>query len=224
MKRVYYIYIMMLFAGLWIMSCGKEDKVGQPPKDSIPPSPVFNVQVEELPGGAMLMYELPNEPDISYVKGEFLFQGEKRVVRSSIYANYLIVEGLGSVEPVEISLYLVDHSENVSEPVSKTFTPKQPPIETILESMELVPDFSGCNVSVYNPLGVEIGVFFFAANDDGELEEIDVQFYNATNFVYTIRKKDGQFDTRERLFAVSIVDKWGNVSDTVKAIIAPFFE
>jgi hypothetical protein len=214
---------MMLFAGLWIMSCN-EDKVGQPPQDSVPPSPVFNVQVEELPGGAMLMYELPNEPDISYVKGEFLFQGEKRVVRSSIYANYLIVEGLGSIEPVEITLYLVDHSENVSEPVTKTFTPQRPPIESILESVKLVPDFSGCNVSVENPLGIEIGVFFFAANDEGALEEMDVQFTPATNFVYTIRKKEGQFGTDERLFAVNIVDKWGNVSDTVKATVAPFFE
>jgi hypothetical protein len=214
---------MMLFAGLWIMSCS-EDKVGQPPKDSIPPSPVFNVQIEELPGGAMLMYELPNEPDISYVKGEFLFQGEKRVVRSSIYSNYLIVEGLGSVEPVEISLYLVDHSENVSEPVSRTFTPRRPPIESILESMELVADFSGCNVAWENPLGIEIGVFFFAADDEGALEEVDVLFTPAMKYNYTMRKKEGQFGTDERLFAVTIMDKWGNTSDTVQAIITPFLE
>jgi hypothetical protein len=206
-----------------IMSCS-ESKVGLPPQDGVPPSPVSNVQVEELPGGARITYDLPNEADISYVKGEFLFQGKKRVVRSSIYDNSLIVDGLGSVAPVEISISLVDHSENASEPVIKTFTPLRPPVETILESMQLVPDFSGCNVSWENPMGTEIGVFFFAADDEGVLEEIDILFADEVEFNYTIRKKDGQYGVEERLFAVSIVDKWGNVSDTVKAIIAPFFE
>jgi hypothetical protein len=223
MKSVYYS-IISIVAGIALTVSCNEDRIGQPPKDSIPPSPVFNVQVEELPGGAKITYELPNEQDISYVKGEFLFQGEKRDVRSSIYENSLIVEGLGSVEPVEITLYLVDHSENISEPVTKTFTPKRPPIETILESMKLVADFSGCNVAWENPLGVEIGLFFLAADDEGVLEEIDVLFTDAVKYNHTMRKKEGQFDTNERLFAVTVMDKWGNTSDTVYAILAPFFE
>jgi hypothetical protein len=223
MKSLYYRIISIAAGIALIVSCN-EDRVGQPLNDSIPPSSVSNVQVEETPGGAKITYELPNEPDISYVKGEFLFQGEKRVVRSSIYENCLIVEGLGSIEPVEITIYMVDHSENVSEPVSKTFTPKKPPIESIFESVKLVADFSGCNVAWENPLGIEIGLFFFAADDDGVMEEVDILFTNAMKFNHTIRKKEGQFDTNERLFAVNIVDKWGNTSDTVYAIVTPFFE
>ncbi|MDR3246041.1 MAG: DUF4959 domain-containing protein [Prevotellaceae bacterium] len=223
MKSLYY-QIIAIAAGIMLsVSCG-DDKVGQPPIDNLPPPPISNVTVEELPGGALITYELPNEIDISYVKGDFMFQGVKRTVRSSIYDNFVLVEGLGSVEPVEITLYLVDHSENVSEPVTKTFTPKTPPYKAILESMTFVPDFSGCNVSWVNPMGIEIGIFFFAANDEGVLEEIDLLFSPETEAGYTIRKRGGQFGTEERRFAVNIVDKWGNVSDTAYAVVAPFFE
>jgi hypothetical protein len=90
--------------------------------------------------------------------------------------------------------------------------------------MTFVSDFSGCNVSWENPLGIEIGIFFFAANDDGVLEEIELLFRTETESSYTIRKKGGQFGTENRLFAVNIVDKWGNISDTARAVIAPFFE
>jgi hypothetical protein len=210
-------------AGLLASSCN-EDRIVQPPTDSVPPPPISNVQVEVIPGGAKITYELPNELDISYVKGEFMFQGRQRVVRSSIYENVLIVDGLGSVEPVDISLYLVDHSENVSEPVTKTFTPATPPVKTIFESLKFVPDFSGCNVSWDNPLGVEIGLYFFATDDEGVLEEVDLIFRNEEQYNHTIRKKEGGFNTEKRLFAVNIVDKWGNVSDTAYAEIAPLYE
>jgi hypothetical protein len=210
-------------AGMWVLSCN-DDRIVQTSTDNVSPPSIFNVQVEAMPGGAKITYELPDEPDISYVKGEYMFQGEKRVVYSSIYENVLIVEGLGSVEPVDITLYLVDHSDNVSEPVIKTFTPETPPIKTIFESLEFRPDFSGCNVSWENPLGVEIGLFFFAVNDEGVLEEIDLIFRDGVKYDYTCRKKEGTFSTKERLFAVNIVDKWGNVSDTAYAVIAPLYE
>ena len=57
-----------------ITSCD-EEKIGQTPTDNIPPQPISNVSVESLPGGAKISYELPQETDISYVKGEYLFQG-----------------------------------------------------------------------------------------------------------------------------------------------------
>ncbi|MDR2775402.1 MAG: DUF4959 domain-containing protein, partial [Tannerella sp.] len=208
MKKIYLI-LLMLMTGIWVLSCN-DDRVVQPANDNTPPPPISNVKVEAMPGGAKITYELPDEPDISYVKGEFMFQGEKRVIRSSIYENVLTVEGLGSVEPVDITIYLVDHSENVSEPVIKTFTPETPPIKTIFESLQFYPDFSGCNVSWENPLGIEIGLFFFAANDEGVLEEIDLIFRNGVKYDYTCRKKEGSFGTKERLFAVNIVDKWLN--------------
>ena len=67
----------------------EEERVGQNPVDNTPPSAVSNVQIEALPGGAKISYDLPNETDISYVICEYMFNGEKKVVRSSIYSNFL---------------------------------------------------------------------------------------------------------------------------------------
>jgi hypothetical protein len=178
------------------------------------------VQIESLPGGAKITYDLPNAEDISYVKGEYMFQGEKRTVRSSVYNNHLIVEGLGSVEPVDITLHLVDHGENISEPVTKTFTPDVPPVETIFTSLRVIEDFGGVRLYWENELSVEIGISFFAADSLGELQEVDLTYTALKEGNYAIRG----FNTDERLFAFSIVDKWGNLSDTLRGLYSPLYE
>jgi hypothetical protein len=216
-------FIVGSLAGLGLLfltaSCS-EERVGPVKKSTTPPPPVSNVQVEGLPGGAKITYDLPDATDISYVKGEYLFHGEKRTVRSSVYHNYLTVEGLGSVEPLEITLYLVDHSENLSEPVIKTFTPERPPIETIFSSLKVIEDFGGVRLYWENELGVEIGITCFAADSLGELQEVDLMYTALKEGYYAVRG----FNTDERLFAFSIVDKWGNLSDTLRGVFRPLFE
>ena len=132
MKKIFFTIMTLLIVS--ITSCD-EEKIGQTPTDNIPPQPISNVSVESLPGGAKISYELPQETDISYVKGEYLFQGERRITRASVYNNYMIIEGLGNTNPVDITLYTVDHSENTSTPVKASFTPGIPPIHDIFTSM-----------------------------------------------------------------------------------------
>jgi hypothetical protein len=207
-------------AGICTVSC-TESPIGQTPTDSVPPAPLSNVRAEALPGGAKITYDLPpNETDISYVKGEFLFQGQPKVIRASVYDNSLTVEGLGSVEPVEITLYVVDHSTNVSPPASTTFTPDEPPIVSIFKSLTMIPDFGGINIRWDNPLGIEIGVTLFAADDLGELDEGSVYFTNMKEGDHSFRG----FDATPRKFAVQIRDKWGNLSEIKEETLSPAFE
>ena len=88
MKKIFFTIMALLIVS--ITSCD-EEKIGQTPTDNIPPQPISNVSVESLPGGAKISYELPQETDISYVKGEYLFQGERRITRASVYNNYMII-------------------------------------------------------------------------------------------------------------------------------------
>jgi hypothetical protein len=215
--------ILKITFAAWIVmmtSCAELPFV-QPPVDSVPPSPLSNVQVESLPGGGKITYDLPdNDRDISYVKGEYMFQGTKKIVRSSIYNNFLIIEGLGSVEPIEVTLYLVDHSENVSEPVTKSFVPDTPPLHTIFESLQMMADFGGFILKWQNVLGTEIGITVFIADSMNILRE------NRT--VYSLQR-NGElsfkgYDTIEQRFAICLTDKWGNVSDTAEATVTPMFE
>jgi hypothetical protein len=217
MKRTIFIWTALL--GLLMCQCG-EAPFGQTPTDNVPPQPLSNVQVEAAPGGAKITYELPaNETDLSYVKGEYLFQGKKKTIRSSIYKNYLVVEGLGSVEPVEITLYTVDHSENVSTPVKKSFVPDTPPIQTIFETLAMYADFGGVNCQWDNPLGLEIGVTLYIDSlgkwDDG-------QFY------YTAMKEGNHsfrnLQAKEMKFGAQLTDKWGNTTGIKDIILTPMFE
>jgi len=217
MKKIY--NIIMLLAGLLLTSCN-EAPIGQTPTDSTPPGALINVQSESQPGGAKITYDFPKETDISYVKGEYLFQDKIKVVRASVYDNFLIVEGLNSVAPVNVTLTLIDHSENASSPVSTTITPLQPPYETIFESMTIAEDWGGCTMKWDNPTGTEIGLIMYAADSTGVLEQVEVYFTPAKIGSYSLRG----YPAVERKFGVQITDKWGNVSDIKEVTLLPIFE
>lgn len=215
MKKILY-YLLMTIC---ICSCA-EDHVGQTPTDNVGPAVIRNVEIESMPGGAKVTYELPKETDISYVKGVYLTKGVEHVVRSSVYKNYLLVEGLGSTDPFEITLYTVDHSENLSEPVVKNITPGTPLVKLILESMKIATDFGGIKVTWDNVLASEIGVTVLATDEKGDLVEGETLFTALKDGEYSFRG----YDDSKRLFAVCLTDKWGNTSDTIRQEATPYFE
>jgi hypothetical protein len=146
--------------------------------------------------------------------------GEKRVVRSSIYNNFLLVEGLGNTNPVEITLYIVDHSENASEPVVRSFTPQTPPVYSVLSSIEVLPDFGGITTLWENPTQTELRFSFMVEDSLGVLQDYEMTFNNELAGKYSLRG----FDTQERRWGIYLRDKWGNMSDTLVASATPFFE
>lgn len=214
MKRIFYFLILIGF-----VFCS-EDPIGQTPTNNITPSQISNIQVESIPGGAKITYDLPNETDISYVKGEYIFQGKNRVVRSSIYSDAMVIEGLGSINPIEVTLYTVNHSEVTSKPQKISFIPDTPPIISIIESMKMLTDFGGVRIEWQNNTSTEIGITLFHNNDDGETEEGETYYTAVKKGQYSFRG----YDTQERTFAICITDKWGNVSDTIKSIHKPMYE
>jgi hypothetical protein len=207
-------------AAIWISSC-TETQIGQPPVDDVPPPPVTNVRVEPTPGGAIIRYDLPNVTDISYVKGEYWFQGAPKIARASTMNNYMEIDGLGSIAPVEITLYVVDHSENVSTPEKVSFSPAQPPIESIFKSLDVVPDWGGVQVLWDNPTGAEIGFTVYVADSVGEFDAGTTVFSRAKTGAETFRNLP---DLSERRFGVSLLDKWGNTTPIREWVVTPKFE
>lgn len=205
---------------LVLASSCDEDRVGQNPVDNIPPAVVTNVQIEALPGGAKISYDLPNETDISYVICEYMFKGEKKVARSSIYSNFVIVEGLPDIAPCEFTLYLIDHSENKSQPYTGSFIPLEPPHLSIAKTITMEPDFGGVVIRWNNETNALIGAFLYAMNDNGEWEERDLIYSTITEEKRSIRG----YNTDERQFGVSMIDRFGNTSDTVIVSAIPLYE
>jgi hypothetical protein len=178
------------------------------------------VQVEVLPGGAKILYDLPDEIDISYVICEYMFKGETKIVRSSIYANFIVVEGLADIASCEFTLYLIDHSENKSKPYTGSFTPLEPPYQTISKTITMEPDFGGVVIRWNNETNALIGAFLYAMNDNGEWEETDLIYSTITEEKRSIRG----YNTDERQFGVSMIDRFGNTSDTVIVSAIPLYE
>lgn len=217
MKRILFTILCVL--PFFVGSCS-QDPIGQTATDKQAPQSIKNMVVESMPGGAKILYEIPNETDISYVRGEYTVNGTKHVVRSSVYKNFLMIEGLGSTNPLDVIIYTVDHSENMSEPIKTTIIPGIPPVRQILASMKIQTDFGGINLKWENELGTEIGITVFASNENGELEEGETLYSELKDGNYSFRG----YDVTERTFAISIIDKWGNMSDTIKQVITPYFE
>jgi hypothetical protein len=211
---------MMMMAWIWVSSC-TESPIGQTPVDSVPPPPVTNVSVDPTPGGGIIRYTLPNVTDISYVKGEYWFQGAYRVSRASTMNNYMEIDGLGSIAPVEVTLYVVDHSENVSTPERISFNPAQPPVESVFRSLEVVPDWGGIQIQWDNPTGAEIGFTVYVTDSTGGFDE-------GTTFFSSLKQGAQPFrnipDLSERRFGVSLLDKWGNTTPIKEWTVTPKFE
>lgn len=204
---------------VWVSSCS-EDRVGQNPIDGTPPAAVTNVQTEAIPGGAKITYDIPKETDISYVVCEYTYKGEKKAVRSSVYTNEVTILGLGEIVPCQFTLYLVDHSENRSKPYTGSFTPLEPPYQTIFKTLEAEADFGGIVARWENETNAMIGAFLLAMEDDGEWTEYDLVFSTLTNEKKSIRG----YNTDERMFGVVLLDQYGNTSDTFKIVTNPLYE
>jgi hypothetical protein len=221
MKKLSIIQMIVAAGMLMLTSCFGDLPFTQTPTDGTPPPPVTNVQAQSLPGGAIIKYKLPTtDTDISYVKAEYTYNGKKKVVRESIYRDNLIIEGLGSTEPVSVDIYVVDHSENLSTPETVSFTPEAPLIDAIFNSLQLTADFGGVLISWTNETLTEIGITVFIEDTLGVMREQDTHFSKEKDGLIAFRG----FEPVETRFAVGITDKWGNNSDRKEEVVTPLYE
>lgn len=218
MKKTISISTLFLLL-ICLISCN-EEPVGQTPTDSVPPGIIKNPVVKNLPGAAIIKYDLPDDDDLLGVKAVYTLHGQEKFTTATMYTNSLKVEGFGSTDEQPVFLYTVDRSFNESEPVKVMVQPQTPPVQTIYETITIQTDFGGIQLQWENENKADISIHILAADSIGELSEADVVY---TNF------KEGKFSTRgfddtERLFAVYVQDRWNNYSDTIQGLFTPLFE
>lgn len=142
MKKNYIAYILLTASLMW--SCS-EIKDWQDEKDNIPPKSVTNVVVENINGGAIITYKLPDDPDLLAVKAVYYYKkGEDlKEAYSSAYNNTISLEGFPDVNERTVQLFTIDKSMNHSEPVEVQIKPLLPPVEMIRKSLKVNPTFGG---------------------------------------------------------------------------------
>lgn len=201
---------------------GCEEDVKEPLfKDSNPPGKVSNAEVLNMPGAALITYTLPSDEDLLYVKAEYtLSTGVKAEAKSSNFLSSLIVEGFGDTNEKTITLYAVDRSENVSDPVTVKVNPELPDVHAVSNTIEMIPDFGGVQFKWTNENNAALSYMIYATDSTGTLAEVQTVYSAMTDGQFTIRG----YAPEETEFAMVVRDRWDNYSEMAKIIVTPLFE
>lgn len=214
-------YISLLLISCLLYSCYKVDQRGQYPTDKIPPGEVKSPQVENIPGGAIITYVIPNDEDLLYVKALYkLDNGQQMEQKASAYTNSLTIEGIGKSRDVEVTLIAGDRSKNESKPVKVITHPFDSPIYAILQSIKAQSDFGGIGLAWENPTKEQVVISVLSNDSSGE-------FSNVMNFYTGVKTGKGNvrgFLNQQRVFGWTVRDRWGNTTDTIKGSFLPYFE
>jgi hypothetical protein len=221
MKKIkQYTYLILVFI-IVVFSC-EEYVRGPLAKDSIPPAPVSEVMVENLPGGAKISYSVPDDEDALMVEAIYKLDNGKQVSsKSSIFKNFVIVEGLRKVQPQDVKLVTIDRSNNRSEPVIATINPETAPVDKLFNSFELVEDFGGVRLYFNNEDKIDAEILLYAADEKGNL------VYNQSTFISDDQRSHQtfrEFPPVPNNFGVAAIDRWDNVTEMYKAETTPLDE
>src|SRR5690606_14868996 len=164
---------------------------------------------------------LPNNADLLYVVAEFSTKfGEKRVAKSSVFKNHLLLEGFISTDEQDVLLYAVNRSEERSDPVIVKIKPDTPPIVDVFNTLKVGSGFGGAHLKFINDAGKEYVLHTLIKGESNEWIIYD-RLYTATNDVdYSVRGLPAERTD----FAFYFVDEWQNSSDTLYQTLEPLYE
>ncbi|MDR2382829.1 MAG: DUF4959 domain-containing protein [Prevotellaceae bacterium] len=198
-----------------------EEKRPEIVMDSVPPAPVTDVQVQNIPGGAVLKYQLPDDEDLLYVKALYsLKEGRQAEVRASLYCDTLTIKGFGDEQEREVQIVAVDRSKNESVPVKVTVNPLEPPVLAIRKTLTMYPEFGGVHLYWENPTRTEISVILERKDSIGDYEQVDRFYSSVVNGDVASRG----MDTITSDFRAYVQDRWENQSAPLDTILTPMFE
>lgn len=220
MKVKKYYIPMLLTILVFFTSCSEENERVPLINNPIPPGVVKNVRVEALPGAVKLVYDLPNDQNLFYVKAECKIGDVTREVKASSYLNTLTIQGFADTSEYNVRIYSVNRSEVQSEPVVIKVKPLRPPFQVVFDNISLITTFGGAAVLYENPTEADLAISLIYIDSTG--------YWNPGITTYTKMSKGDLsirgFDAESTTFGVFVRDRWGNTTDTIIKDIIPIFE
>jgi hypothetical protein len=219
MKNVGILFLMLAF-----FACSEEWKhepIGG--SGSNAPDPLKSAQVKEnIAGGAIITYELPDNTDALYVKAVYTTsQGMEKNVIASSYLNSLTIKGLGDVNARTVQLYVVNRQEKASSPVEVTINPLTPTVYKIKNSLVYTNDFGGFLIDFTNDDREEVSINVLAGDSTGmEMLNYDALYTSLPGGPYSVRG----LPNVENRFGIYVRDHWDNISDTLFFTLTPYRE
>lgn len=216
MNNHFLLYV--LFA-LSVVSC-KEEINSPIEKAGKVPDQVSDVHVTPTPGGADLVYSLPENPDLLYIEAVVNTpEGHKLDFISSVYKDTISIKGLATIKPQKVLLYSVTKSGMKSIPLAIDINPLVPPYQQVFQSLSIGNGLGGVDVKYLNESGADLA-FFLGRVADGKFID-DKSYYS--------NKINGNilfwgYEARQQKFGVYIRDRWDHYSDTIYADVTPVLE
>ena len=167
--------IVFFFTILLSFSC-QENESG----DITAPGKLTIDSITPTNGGGIISYTLPDDNDILFVRAEYTNTLGVDVFRDGdLDNNEIEISGLNQTSSVEVSLYVVDNNDNISQAEIVEFTPLPSFIYLVQESIEIYPDLGGVRIEWENIESKTVYVHVHIQN--GSEEEIRILSSNSPN-------------------------------------------
>jgi len=205
----------------FLFSCG-DDNMNQPRGNSAVPAKVLNPQVKNIPGGAIIYYDRPDDNNLRYVKAVYTTDdGVDMDATASFFTDSILIRGFRDACNVSVKLYSVNASEVMSEPLSVPISPETPVYLKALADLEINPTFGGVRLLTANETGEKLTIALYKKDPDTDrFEEIGLNFTDWKDINYKVM---GQ-DPVENVYMAKIRDQWGHWSEEKVATLTPWFE
>ena len=189
-------------------------------QDSNPPGVLTIQNISPTNGGGIISYILPEDSDILFVRAEYTNSLGVDVYRvSSSHNDSIEIDGLNQNTPVQVRLFVVDQSENISEPVEIEFTPLPSFIFLVQQSISVSPDLGGVKLEWENVAEKTVYVHLHIVNGDSE----DVRILSSNNVNESIFVRG--LESIEMTFLTKVEDFDGNITELEeKGTLTPLFE
>ncbi|HWK58545.1 MAG TPA: DUF5000 domain-containing lipoprotein [Parapedobacter sp.] len=216
--------IPIVFTGIVIgvFSCSEVERLDHLDPDKPAPAQVTGLEISATPGGAIITYELPDDPNLSYVKAVYEIQpGVMRETKASRYYDTLRVEGFGNTGSHPIKIFSVGKNEKTSEPVEISVNPLTPPVLSVFSSIDLDATFGGVKVAFENASKANLAIVVMVdSSGQNTWDPIATFFTSSERAIYSARGLDDE----EKRIGLFVRDRWGNRSDTLVKLLTPLYE
>ncbi|MFI5136237.1 MAG: DUF4959 domain-containing protein, partial [Sphingobacteriales bacterium] len=193
--------------------------------NTTPPGVVTNPVATNLNGKASITYTLPGNSDLLYVKAVYeTSPGHPQEVKASHYTNTLTVVGFGDTLAHTVKLYAVNSSEVASAPVTVTVNPLTPAILLARRSLQVKATFGGFTLTCNNPTLENLAIIPLVDTTGNKkwVQTTGMDNIYSNSIIIKAAVRGQAAITREYAFVVR--DRWLNYSDTLFAVLTPFFE
>jgi hypothetical protein len=217
MKKI--IYIIISLAVIFWQGCKEEGRLDHIDESAPAPGKVTVSEVINTAGGAIIRFQIPKDENLLGVKAVYERNGEVCEAKASAYVDTLTVEGFGDTRPRRVDLYGVGVNGKLSDSVSVTVYPLEPPVLTASKEMWVA--FGGVGIAFSNPARSNLAITLMAdTTGTNEWKAIQTFYTKADTGVYYQRG----MDPKEYRFALFMRDRWNNCSDTLVRTITPLEE